>query len=98
MVSDPPEGSDEDKTIDLLADVISDYEKRTVTLPKISPAELIRCVMENRGLKQEDLIPFIGSETRVSEFLTGKSELTLEMGQALAQELRVPLNALYQEH
>ena len=69
MVSDPPEGSDGDKRIDLLARVISDYEKRTVTLPKISPAELIRCVMENRGLKEQDLVPHIGSKRSFRNFV-----------------------------
>ncbi|MDQ8190890.1 ImmA/IrrE family metallo-endopeptidase [Roseibacillus persicicus] len=97
MVSDPPEGSEEDEKIQLLALLIADYEKRTVTLPEVSPAEVIRYVMEDRGLKQQDLVPYIGSKARVSEILSGKRELTLKMIRALHHEFKIPLNVLFQE-
>ena len=97
MVSDPPAGSEEDEMIQLLALLISDYEKRTVTLPEVSPAEVIRYVMEDRGLKQQDLVPYIGSKARVSEILSGKRELTLKMIRSLHQEFDIPLKVLFQE-
>jgi HTH-type transcriptional regulator/antitoxin HigA len=97
MVADPAPGSDEDEKLQLLAFLIADYEKRTVNIPQASPAEVIRFVLEQRGLKQNDLVKYIGSKSRVSEILTGKRELTLKMIRALHSGLEIPFKALVQE-
>jgi len=98
MMADPAPGTDDDEKLQLLAFLIADYEKRTVKLPQASPAEVIRFVMEQRGLKQQDLVPYIGSKARVSEVLSGKRELTLKMVRALHGGLDIPFKALLQEH
>ncbi len=97
MIADPAPGTDEDEKLQLLAFLIADYEKRTVNLPQASPAEVIRFVLEQRGLKQQDLIQYIGSKGRVSEILSGKRELTLKMIRALHGGLDIPFKALVQE-
>jgi len=97
MLAKPALGSDDDEKLQLLAFLISDYEKRTVVLPEASPAEVIRYVMEERGLKQQDLVPYIGPKSRVSEILSGKRELTLKMIRALHGGLEIPFRALVQE-
>ncbi|MFT6181411.1 MAG: HTH-type transcriptional regulator/antitoxin HigA [Akkermansiaceae bacterium] len=56
-----------------------------------------RIVIEQQDLTQKDLVPFIGSKSRVSEVLSGKRELTLKMVRALHSGLDIPLNALIQE-
>lgn len=97
MVADPAPGTDDDEKLQLLAFLIADYEKRTVKLPQASPAEVIKFVLEQRGLKQQDLIQYIGSKGRVSEILSGKRELTLKMIRALHGGLDIPFKALVQE-
>jgi HTH-type transcriptional regulator/antitoxin HigA len=58
----------------LLSEFIADYEVTTVTPPDASPAEVLRLLMEQHGLKQGDL-PEIGSQGVVSELLSGKRDL-----------------------
>lgn len=97
MLADPAPGTDDDEKLQLLAFLIGDYEKRTVKIPRASPAEVIQFVMEQRGLKQQDLVPYIGPKSRVSEVLSGKRELTLKMIRALHGGLDIPFKALVQE-
>jgi HTH-type transcriptional regulator/antitoxin HigA len=97
MIADFAPGTDDDEKLQLLAFLIADYEKRAVKLPLASPAEVIRFVLEQRGLKQQDLIQYIGSKGRVSEILSGKRELTLKMIRALHGGLDIPFKALVQE-
>ena len=87
MLADP--GTAEDEELELLAFLIEDYEKRTIKIPAATPAEAIRFRMEQAGLKQHDLVPFIGSKGRVSEVLGAKRELTLAMAKPDRQDIPV---------
>jgi len=97
MVADPSPASSEGEELELLAFLIEDYEKRTIELPSASPAEAIRFRMEQDDLKQQDLVPFIGSKSRVSEVLSGKRDLTLAMVRKLHEGLGIPLKSLVQD-
>lgn len=97
MLADPAPGSAEDDELELLAFLVEDYEKRTIKIPAATPAEAIRFRMEQTGLKQHDLVPFIGSKGRVSEVLSGKRELTLAMVRKLHEGLGIPLKSLVQD-
>ncbi len=57
----------------LLGEFIAAYEERTYPRPDAPPAEVLRLLMEQHGLKQGDL-PEIGSQGVVSEILSGKRE------------------------
>ena len=93
----PEPGSDEDKLFDLLVVLVQDYEKDLFVWELPDPIEAIKFSMEQQGLKQRDLIPFIGSRSLVSEILSGKKNLTLEMIWALNEHLGIPLNVLSQK-
>jgi antitoxin component HigA of HigAB toxin-antitoxin module len=97
MIADPKPGSKEDEELELLAFLIADYESRTVKIPAVTPAEAICFRMEQSGLTQQDLVPFIGSKGRVSEVLSGKRELTLAMVRKLHEGLGIPLKSLIGE-
>ena len=56
----------------------------------------IKFRMEQQGLTQRDLAPFIGSQSKVSEVLSGKRGLTLSMARALHQNLDIPASVLLQ--
>lgn len=85
-----PEG-DEAK---LLTMMITDYESQTVQIPDADPIEVIKFVMEQQGLRQMDLAPYMGGKNRVSEVLSGKRNLTLEMMVALSRALHIPFESL----
>ena len=61
------------------------------------PIEAIRFRMEQRNLEQKDLIPYIGSKSKVSEVLNGQRSLTLTMIRKLAIEFGVPAEVLLRE-
>ncbi len=97
MLVDPAPGSAEDEELELLAFLIESYEKRSIKIPAATPAEAIRFRMEQGGLKQQDLVPFIGSKGRVSEVLKGTRDLTLAMVRGLHEGLGIPLKSLVQD-
>lgn len=77
------EGSDESDELDILLLLVKDYEDRNYTIPAPDPIEVIKLKLEEKGLKQKDLEPIIGSKGYVSQVLSGKKELTLKMVKGL---------------
>ena len=61
------------------------------------PVEAIKFYMDRRGLKQRDLVPIIGSRSKVSEVLSGARSLTMPMARALHQHLEIPAEYLLKE-
>ena len=61
------------------------------------PVEAIKFFMAERGLQQRDLIPMIGSRSKVSEVLSGSRSLTMPMARALHRHLGIPAEILLQE-
>ena len=61
------------------------------------PIEAIKFYMAERGLKQRDLVPMIGSRSKVSEVLSGTRMLTMPMARALYQHLGIPAEILLKD-
>jgi HTH-type transcriptional regulator/antitoxin HigA len=53
--------------------------------------EALKFRKEQQGLTQEDLVPLIGSRSKVSEVLSRKRRFSLAMIRALHQELGIPV-------
>ena len=66
---------EESEFADLLTLLIEDFEEKNYALPKASPTETIRFLMDQNGLKQKDLIDVFGTPSIVSEVLRGKRDL-----------------------
>jgi HTH-type transcriptional regulator / antitoxin HigA len=94
---DPQPGSPEADDLQLLALVIEAYEKERWPIGLPDAVDAIRFRMDQQGLTQRDLEPFIGSRARVSEVLAGKRALSLRMIRALHAGLDIPLEVLVQE-
>lgn len=80
--------------LEVLSILADDYENKICPMPELDPIEAIKYEMEERGLLQKDLIPYIGSKSKVSEVLNRKTGLTLKMMKALYHELGIPANIL----
>jgi HTH-type transcriptional regulator / antitoxin HigA len=80
--------------IDVLSTLIEHYERATVRVTTGSPIEAIRFRMGQQGLAARQLEPFIGSRARVSEVLSGKRQLTLDMIRSLHEGLGIPYESL----
>jgi HTH-type transcriptional regulator / antitoxin HigA len=94
---DPQPDSEKGEQLNLLSTLIQDYETRAFpeTLP--DPIEAIKFRMEQNSLKPADLIPYLGSRSRVSEILSGKRQLTVEMVRTLSEGLGIPAKVLIQK-
>jgi HTH-type transcriptional regulator/antitoxin HigA len=57
-------------------------------------ADLLRYLMDQHGLQRADLVPILGTASRVSEVLRGKKGLSMGMVQRLRARFRVPADAL----
>ena len=96
LVLDPADGTPEADELDLLALTVESYEKERFPIASPDPVEAIRFRMDQAGLAQRDLTPYIGSKSKVSEVLSGKRSLTLSMIRALHEGLGIPADVLLQ--
>ncbi len=96
VLSDPEPHSDEGEQLSLLATLIQDYESKNFPESLPDPVEAILYRMEQQGLKPIDLVPYIGERSRVSEVLSGKRQLTLDMIRKLEAGLGIPAKVLIQ--
>lgn len=74
--------------LDVLGTLIGNHDARHHRLPEVPPAEVLRLLMEQHGLRQGDL-PEIGSQGVVSEILNGRRDLNLRQIRLLAERFHV---------
>ncbi len=67
---------EEKELSDLLTLLVEEFEERRYRLPRATPAQALAFLMEQRGLKQKDLVDIVGARSTISEVMTGKRELT----------------------
>jgi HTH-type transcriptional regulator/antitoxin HigA len=91
---DPALGTPEADRLELLTLLVENYESKRAPRRPVDAVEAIRFRMEQQGLSQRDLVPFMGSRSRVSEVLAGKRPLTLSMIRALHRSLNIPAESL----
>lgn len=94
---DPPVGTPDGDRLELLAKLVEDYEQERFRFDHPDPVSAIRFRMEEQGLRQKDLAPILGGKNRVSEVLSHKRPLTLQMVRALSDSLRIPAELLIRE-
>jgi HTH-type transcriptional regulator/antitoxin HigA len=97
VLMDAEPGTAEGEELDVLTDLVGLYESRHFPMGYPDPIEAIRFRMEQGGLSPRDLIPFIGSRSKVSEVLAGRRSLTLQMARALHTGLGIPADVLLQQ-
>ncbi len=98
MIFDAPFGTNESDEADLLGLLVDEYEKKHYKIEAPDPIEAIKIRMEERQLKQKDLIDVIGGKSRVSEVLNRKRKLTLEMIRNLAASLDLSTDILVSDY
>lgn len=84
--------------LDILSTLVDAYEERHFPIAAPDPIEAILYYMDTRGLSRRDLEPCLGSRARVSEILSRKRSLTLEMIRKLNQNLGIPAEVLIQSY
>jgi HTH-type transcriptional regulator / antitoxin HigA len=76
------------------ARLIAAYEETRWPRRMPSTAEIVRYLMDQHGLTRADLVPILGTPSRVSEVLRGKKGLSMTMVQRLRARFRVPAELL----
>ena len=91
---EPEPGSPDADRFDILATLIEAYEAKHHPIPPAEPIDVLRFVMEQRGLNQADLGRLLGSRSRASEILSGTRRLSVDMIALLSREWRIPADLL----
>jgi HTH-type transcriptional regulator / antitoxin HigA len=87
-------GTPEHDRLEVLAMLVEDYESRRWPIEPADPVDLIRYVVEQRGLTRKDLEAALGSRARVSEILSRRRPLTMKMAWRLHEAFGIPADAL----
>jgi antitoxin component HigA of HigAB toxin-antitoxin module/DNA-binding transcriptional regulator YiaG len=97
MDQNPPPDSELADELELLTLLCTHYEQRTVPPVQVAPIDMILFRMEQMQMKRKDLIPYIGSLSKVSEVLSGKRPLSLTMIRRLHKGLHIAPEILLQQ-
>ena len=73
----------------LLILVIEEYEKKQFPIRSASPVEVLQELISANDLRQRDLAPLFGSESIVSEVLSGKRSLNVQQIKKLSERFKV---------
>jgi len=80
--------------LDVLVTLVEAYERKHYRIDPPDPIEAIKYRMEQLQLKPADLAPYLGGKNRVSEILSGKRKLTVNMMRALHANLNISAESL----
>jgi HTH-type transcriptional regulator/antitoxin HigA len=80
--------------LDILTTLVEAYEAKHYSICPPDPVDAIKFRMDQLGMTRKDLEAVLGGRGRVSEILTKKRGLSLEMIRRLHRTLRIPLESL----
>lgn len=86
--------SAETNRLEVLTVLIESYENAKYPVEPLDPIDAILFRMEEKGLKQADLIPYFGTSSRVSEVLKRKRPMTVQMIRAVSLGLGISADTL----
>jgi HTH-type transcriptional regulator/antitoxin HigA len=84
----------ETERLELLTVLLEAHENNKFPIEPPDPIDAIQFRMHEKGLKQADLIPYFGTSSRVSEVLSRKRPLTVQMMKALSIGLGISAETL----
>lgn len=67
---------EEERIAELLTLLIENFEDKAYALPKASPLDIVRHLMESNGLRQAQMVDVFGTASVASEVLHGKRALS----------------------
>jgi HTH-type transcriptional regulator/antitoxin HigA len=81
---------EEDELAELLTALITTFEEDHYPVGKAKPLDNLRTLMEQRKLRQVDLLSVFGASSTASQVLTGKRAISKAQAKKLAALFRVP--------
>lgn len=84
---------EETRLLDLLVTLIEDFEEKAYPMGEsVKPADILRSLMDEHGLKQTDMVDIFGSQGVVSQVLNGKRSISKAQARRLSERFRLPLD------
>lgn len=94
VIFDSAANTKEGDEAEILSLLIDNYENQYYPIEAPDPIEAIKIRMEEMNLKQKDLVGIIGGKSRVSEILSKKKRLTVDMIRELERILHISASVL----
>ena len=80
--------------LELLSVLVEHYEEERYPMGAVSPQEAVAFMLDQKGMTRADLEEVMGGKSRVSEFFSGKRELSKSQVEVLHSMLGVPADIL----
>jgi HTH-type transcriptional regulator/antitoxin HigA len=87
-------GSDGYDRLEFLSVLVEHYEDERYPMGPVTPQQAVAFMLEQKGLDRSDLDEVMGGKSRVSEFLSGKRELSKAQVEGLRRLLGIPADIL----
>ncbi len=84
--------AEEESLAELMTLLVRMFEESRYPLGHANPIEALRVLMEDRGIRQRDLIPVFGSSSVVSDVLNEKRSISKTHARKLADYFHVPVS------
>jgi HTH-type transcriptional regulator/antitoxin HigA len=81
---------EEQNLAELMTVLVRQFEESKYPLGHAGPLEALRILMEDRGIRQVNLIPVFGSSSVTSDVLNGKRSISKAHARKLAEHFNVP--------
>ena len=91
---DAKAGTRQGDELELLSALVGLYEEKQYPIDLPNPVEAIKFRMDQMGLRQKDMTRYLGSKSKASEVLNGKTPITLSMMRVLHKNLGIPAEVL----
>ena len=88
------EGTEAYDRLELLSVLVEHYEEERYPMGTVTPQEAVSFMLEQRGMRRADLDEVMGGKSRVSEFFSGKRELSKSQVEVLRGMLGIPADIL----
>lgn len=90
VTDDTPVDDDNALELSLMSEIVVAYEKEHYPIEQPTVAELIGLSLEEKGMSKKELAAKIDvSPSRISDFVTGRSEPTLRIARSLCIALNI---------
>lgn len=82
---------EEEAAAELLTILLDEYGRRTVTFDDVTPLDRLKALMEDRDIKQKDVVAAIGNKSLTSQILSGRKTISKDVAKRLASQFNVPV-------
>lgn len=91
---DAEAGSEGYDRLEFLSVLVEHYEEEHYPMGNVTPQQAVTFMLEQKGMNRTDLGEAMGGKSRVSEFFSGKRDLSKAQIEALHRLLGIPADLL----